>query len=272
MRRFVFAFFTVCLALFGPGGLRATGTGKPVVVVTTSLLAAAVSEVAGDAVEVETLLPPGTCPSYFDLEPGQVRRAAGAVLFLRHDFQPFLDAKLAAIGVDANRRGVLELGGANCIPANYARLCGGVAAALALRLPAAAPGFRARATEVTRRATEIEPRLRERVAPLRGRAVLVALRQVGFVKWLGLDVAAEFPATEDPPAAAIATAVDAARAAHVVAVIGNVPNGRRTPETLAAARKVPVVMFENFPSSNAPGGYWAMVDANLAALRTAVPH
>jgi len=263
---------SVLLALVAPAALCAAETGKPVVVVTTSLLAAAVREVAGDGVEVETLLPPGTCPSYFDLEPAQVRRAAGAVLFLRHEFQPFLDAKLTAIGVDASRRAAPEIGGANCIPANYARLCHGVAEALAARLPAGATDFRARAAEVARQAAERAPVWRERVAPLRGRPLLVAFRQVGFAKWLGLEVAAEFPPAEDPAAAAVTAAIRAAQSAHVVAVVGNGPNGNRTPEALAAALKVPVVMLENFPSAVAPAGYWTMVEANIAALLAGVPH
>jgi len=55
------------------------------------MIATAVRDVAGDAVDIETLMPAGTCPGQFDLEPQQVDACAQG-LVIRHDMQGFLDS------------------------------------------------------------------------------------------------------------------------------------------------------------------------------------
>jgi len=105
--------------------------GRPVVVVTTSLIATAVRDVAGDAVDIETLMPAGTCPGQFDLEPQQVRRVRTAVLVIRHDMQGFLDTRFAAAGVPADAVIAPAFGEPFNVPTNYAKYCTVLAAELA---------------------------------------------------------------------------------------------------------------------------------------------
>jgi hypothetical protein len=124
--------FTVCL-LLGLAAVRANE--RPVVVVTTSLIATAVRDVAGEAVDVETLMAAGTCPGQFDLEPQQARRVRSAALVIRHQFQGFLDARFAAAGISADAVVAPTFEEPLTVPENYVRFCEAVAAEFVRRIP-----------------------------------------------------------------------------------------------------------------------------------------
>ncbi len=67
-----------------PGGLtcRQVTSGRPVVVATIFPLADFVKNVAGDRVEVVTLLPAGASPHTYEPVPGDIRALAGAMLLV----------------------------------------------------------------------------------------------------------------------------------------------------------------------------------------------
>ncbi len=81
---------------------------------TSTDLAALVRAVAGEAVRVESLAPPGHDPHAFEVKPGQLARLKAADLLVRIglDHEPWLDRALAALG-----EGRLARGGADVVEA-----------------------------------------------------------------------------------------------------------------------------------------------------------
>jgi ABC-type Zn uptake system ZnuABC Zn-binding protein ZnuA len=251
--------------LLGFAAVRADD--RPVVVVTTSLIATAVRDIAGDAVDVETLMPAGTCPGQFDLEPQQVRRARAAVLIIRHEMQEFLNSRFAAAGLHPGDVIAPSFGGPFTVPDNYARFCETVAAELVRRVPAVGETARARLPAIRERARKETARLRSEAAPLAGTKVVAAAFQVDFLRWLGLEVVAVFPPNDDPPPRALREAIAAGQARGAMLVVGNEQNGRRVPAAIAEALGIRLVMLSNFPERDAAGSFWELERANVEALR-----
>jgi ABC-type Zn uptake system ZnuABC Zn-binding protein ZnuA len=239
---------------------------RPVVVVTTSLIATAVRDVVGDAVDIETLMPAGTCPGQFDLEPQQVRRVRTAVLVIRHDMQGFLDARFAAAGVPADAVIAPAFRDPFNVPTNYAEYCAALATEFARRVPAVAGVCGPRLAAIRAQAERTAEEVRRRAQPLAGVHVVAAAFQAGFLRWLGLDVVATFPPADDPPPGVLKTAVASGRARGAALVVGNEQNGRRVPAAIAQALGVEVAMLSNFPARTEAGAYWELVQTNLKGL------
>jgi len=106
---------------------------RPTVAVTTSWLACAVRDVAGDAVEVVVLSPPGRCPGHFDMKPSQLAEVRRCRMLVRFDFQEGLDARLAGVG-DLHVA-VVNAGEGLCVPGTYLSACREVSAELAEVFP-----------------------------------------------------------------------------------------------------------------------------------------
>jgi len=256
------------LALFCglAAGARPATAARPVVVVTTSMGATAVRDLAGDAVDVETLMPPGTCPGQFDLEPRQVRRVQAAALIIRHSMQRFLDERFAAAGVREDVSVALSFGGPFTVPSNYARFCEEAAMELSRRVPSLAETVSERLPAIRARAAETEEVIRRDAAGLAGVRVVAAAYQADFLRWLGIDVVATLPPGDDPAPQALIGAISVGRERGAVLVVGNVQNGRRVPAAVAEAIGVPLVMLSNFPARDTAGAYWELVQSDLQAL------
>lgn len=241
------------------------------IVVTTTLIETAVRDLMGDGAPVVRLMPPGSCPGHFDLDPGQVRRLSSAGLFIRHDFQGRLDAGVAKSGLSTNRIVALASRPAFTIPAHYTAMCAELAERLARAWPEKAAGIQTGLAGVRSRAAEAEKALAARTARLRGRKVLCARYQRDFCRWLGLDAVASFQAGTDESAFQLSRAVDMARTAGAEAVIGNQQWGPRHLEALAEASRLPGIMLSNFPDGGEAGAYWRLLEANLSALQKGFP-
>jgi len=263
------AFFTGLLAIgaLALAARAAEPAARPVVVVTTTMLGTAIHDLTGDAIEVHTLMPGGSCPGSFDLAPEHARVLARAALFLRHEFQGTLDRPAQAAGLAADTIVTVPAGGSLTIPSVYAAWCAKLAPVLAKLLPAAAHADLDRhVNAIAARAAQAEQVALARIAALKGRPVFVAQFQADFVRWAGLTTAATYPPGDDPSAKALAAAAAQARAAGAVAIVGNLQNGRRAPDSLGESLRLPVIMLGNFPPSDEAGAYWRLLDANVQAL------
>src|SRR5688572_17412782 len=85
-------------ALAACGGAASGGAGRPTIVVTTSLLGDVVSELVGDAADVEVLMPAGADPHDFLPSAKQTvaLREADAVVVNGAGFEEGLDDALVA--------------------------------------------------------------------------------------------------------------------------------------------------------------------------------
>ncbi len=252
--------------------LAATARAQPLqLAVTTTLLETAARDLLGGDVEVIRILPPGSCPGHFDLEPGQVIRLASAPLFLRHDFQAQLDAGLARAGLDAQRVQGIPSQPAFTIPSAYLLLCEELAPRLIQQWPGQEPAIRQRLEGLRGKAALVEGDIRQRAQPHQGKKILCARYQKEFCEWVGLEAVATYNAGTDESAWLMSRAVDMGKTAGATAVIGNQQWGPRHLEALTEATGLPGIMLSNFPDSGEAGAYWALVEQNIQALETGLP-
>ncbi|MFO8015422.1 MAG: hypothetical protein R6X20_19230 [Phycisphaerae bacterium] len=237
------------------------------IAVATSYLGAAARDLLNEDVPLVELCGPGTCPGHFDVTPGHLVRIRRCRLLLRFDFQKHFDAKLRAAVDDGLAVVEVPESGGLGEPETYRTACRTVADALVRKGMLSQPAAEARLRDIGLRLERLAVAVRSdvREAGLVGTAVVAAHHQARFCRWLGLEVAGEFQASDDP--AALNRAVADARAAKARLVVGNVPAGRVLADRLAGALGAPVVMFENFPAAgDGRRGYDGMVRRNVARL------
>ena len=271
MKRRLVAPFVLVLVAAVSWGEAAPAPHADSVVVTTTLLETAIRDLMGDELPIIRLMPPGSCPGHFDLEPGQVKSLASAILFVRHDFQAGLDADVAKSGLETNRIVAIASRPAFTIPEQYAAMCEELADRLAKTWPDRAAGVQAGLADVKRRAKAAEESLGDRSKRLQGRKVLCARYQRDFCRWIGLNVVVVFQAGTDESAWQLNRAVDMAKTAQAEAVVGNRQWGPRHLDALAEAAGLPGIMLSNFPDSGKAGAYWRLFDANVSALLEGLP-
>jgi ABC-type Zn uptake system ZnuABC Zn-binding protein ZnuA len=260
-RRRIFRFSLAALFCLS---LTAAEPGRPLVIATTTLISTVVHDLAGEAVEVQVLMPAGTCPGQFDLQPRQARDIPRAALILRHEHQGFLDALFLAAG--AAKGTLAGPRGGFTVPEAYARYCAAVARELGTRLPSLEPALGERNKAIDARMDALATQLRSRAAPLAGKPVVVTTFQVELITWLGLRPVAVFPPAEDPVPSLIQSATRAGREQNAMLVIGNVQNGDRLPRAIASALGLPCVMLSNFPTEDSPGSQDRLIEENLSHL------
>ncbi len=157
------------------------------------------------------------------------------------------------------------------MPSSFVEACTLIAERLAKAQPEKAELFRSRSRALALHANKFGVDLHTRAARLKGKPVAVALHQVAFVSWLGLNVAVQMAPGEEPSPSFLSKTLAQCKVAQVLVVVGNIPSGHKLPETLAASARVPVVMLNNFPPSNAAEDYWRMIEENTTALLKAIP-
>lgn len=247
--------------------------GKPLVVVTTSVLESAVREVGGDRVAVFRMLPPSSCPGHFDLKPQDFERIARSRLVFRHDYQAHLEKKLKEAGTEAKRIVVIRVDGPETIPEHFAAACRTVGAALSELLPASAGEFERNVAEAERRMAALDEQMRVKLAAIKGRRVLVSQHQTEFCRWCGLDVVGSFDTAGDTSLKELGELVTAAKQRGVVGVVANRQRGTREADALAEKLSVPVVVLSNFPDANAGQKTMAdMIRSNCDMLVSGIPH
>ena len=253
--------------LFHPAAAQRRAT----IAVTTTMLETAVRDLLDNAADVVRLLPPGSCPGHFDIDPNRVHDLLGARLFIRHDFQEALDATLRKAGLDAGRIVALPSRSALTIPGNYLALCEALARELLRIWPEEESHIRAALDQIRARARAEEEKAAQLRRRLRGRRVLCAQYQREFCAWLDLEIVAVFQAGTDESAWQLARAVDMARVAGAEAVVGNLQWGPRHLKALTEASGLTGIMLSNFPESGEAGAYWRLFASNLEALANGLP-
>ncbi len=246
-------------------------TDRPAVVVTTTLIETAVRDLMGPDVPILRLMPPGSCPGHFDLDPGQVKNLSSAALFIRHDFQSGLDAGVAKSGLETNRIVGIVSRSAFTIPSNYVAMCEELADRLAQTWPDKAAGIDSGMTGIKRKAADAEKGFARRAERFQGRKVFCARYQRDFCQWLGLNVVSTFQAGTDESVWQLSRAADMARTGGAEAVIGNRQWGPHHLEALTEASGLPGLMLSNFPDSGEAGANWRLFDANVNALLKGLP-
>ena len=261
----------MAVSLLGGFGLVATGEPpnaakvKLTVVVTTSMIECATRDSGGPGIEVVRLVTLASCPGHFDATPADLERIARASLFVRHDYQGYLDAKLTRAGRRPRRAVSVPTRGPQTLPANYLAACRAIRPVLAAAGVASAT--KSRLAEVERRVREESGKLMARWRPrLKGRVVAASRLQAGFCRWAGLRVAATFDNADQASLKGLARVIRDARKAKIAAVVCNLQRGRREGRAIAARIGKPLIVLSNFPVEPRGAGYLGLLRVNVAAL------
>lgn len=246
--------------------------GSTTIAVTTSYLESAVTDIAGDHVQVVRLLPPGSCPGHFDITPGMVDRLRQAIALLRFDFQSGIDDRVRA----ANSRLhiiAIPAGEGLAMPSTYLQTCNDVARAMVDQGIVEQAVAGQRLDRLGRRLDELSARCHDAVeqAGLRDSPVMSSVHQRLFAEWLGFVVPACLSESDASRARAMIDIRKQGRDSDITLVLGNVHEGPQQSQAFGYHLGVPVVMLRNFPAMNDDeGDFIAMVDNNVHRIVEAV--
>lgn len=257
------------IALLSAGCAEPVRDPRPVVATTTSYLECAIRDVAGDRFRVARLLPPGSCPGYFDVSPAMLDSLAGAQLLLRFEFQSALDDKLRHFQNKGLSVGSVSSPEGLCLPATYTEVCRQVASELAAIDPENAAKYEEQVARIERRMNALLSDARSKIEShgLSGAKVLASAHQDHFCRAIGLDVVAVFTGREAAGFREFEESIRAGEGAGIQFVVANLQEGVQFPRPLAQRMKAQVVVFSNFPSMEGEEATFdALIDANLTAL------
>lgn len=252
------------LAAAANRGGASVATPRVHVVVTTTMIGAAVADLAFDWCEPLPLYPSAGCPGHFDLTPRAMAEVEDAALVLVHDYQEALRARVTAAGRSCR---TLPTTGTQALPGPYLDLCAEVARALAAAFPAHATVLQARLDDLRQALPADAERHRQRAeSVLRGRSCLVASFQSDFVIWAGARAAVTFDRSDEVSLREMDRLTKQSRSAGVTAIVGNEPWGDLEARALGATLGVPWTLLGNYPDAAEPGAWLRLVRANCERL------
>lgn len=260
------------LVAAGCGGSLATPAPeppRPQVVVSSSLLYAMVHSLAGPEIQLHLLVPPGSCPSHYDLAPADALAIQRCDLALTHAFQKDLRTRWAGLALPGTLDVLADRGSA-LIPDNYRAGLAETADVLARRFPRQAPMIRSRhaaADDSVRRTTTSTLTELRRLG--RGVGVVCDSRQADFLRFLGIEVRGTWLAGADPSPELIRRPVG-----PVDLLVGNRQSDQAgITGRLAEQWGRPHVVLSNFPTDPAQQyDYLAYFQSQTRTLREALGH
>ncbi len=231
---------------------------KPTIVVTTSLISAALTDLGLTRThQITSLLPPGACPGHADINPSQARRVADAALILAHGDDPMLNTlkrwpkrkgQLVPLRVDGNWM----------LPEVYRKALAATSAVLQRTWPADAARWRNAAAAADRNVVALETSIRADagVRRMSGVPVAAAMMQNELVMWLGLRVVVTYGDMDAISASRLHGLTMAARREKVRIVVDNLQSGPEAGRALARAAGARHVTLSNFPGGYPNTGRW----------------
>lgn len=239
--------------------------------VTTSWLAAAVRDVTGDAFEIVSLCPPGSCPGHFDMKASQLADVRESRLLLRFDFQDGLDVKLARLRREGLSVVSVPAGEGLCIPETYLSACRAVSRAVSTAYPDLAERCTRGVTETSTRLDALTDDLRRRMKTrgLVGKKTLTSPHQEAFARWLELKVVGTFRGSDRETARTLAGVIARGETTGVAFVVANRQEGDQQARALAKRLGARLVVFGNFPNRpHTQHPFDALVRDNVNCLLT----
>ncbi len=226
-----------------------TSADAPVVVCTTSVLSSFVEAIAGDLVNVTTLVQPGVCPGHFDIKPSDVSAVSMASLVLYHGFEPWLQNLITASGNDDVN--VVTVSGPWNTPAFGLSYAKRVADALMATFPEWNATFAENNATLTDNIQSTAEDILDEIAPLSPENYNVTCMewQVAFVKWLGFNIAVSYPSEESLSTADTLRITEASRGNSCALVIDNLQSGSEFGAQLAQEIGAVHVVLSNFPDA-----------------------
>ncbi len=267
--------FVLGFLLLGAAGCGQEEQQKLRVATGTSLIAAIVSQLGGEHVEVTNIIPPGACPGHFDLKPSDVQKLAKARLFLRHDWQGQMFTADLIKSVHNEELVVVPLAvkGNWMAPPVQRQAIEKIAAVLTKYDPAHKRDYEENKAKAVAAVEAKERELRSRLAAagVENIKVLCAEMQQGFVSWAGFKVVATYGRPEELTPEKVAALIRKGKEEGVKLVIDNLQSGPDAGKQIAAELGAARVVLSNFPGAWPGTATWeAAVTKNVDLLLEAV--
>ncbi|RLF74991.1 hypothetical protein DRN51_04920 [Thermococci archaeon] len=243
-----FGMILVALVLISPNVVLASSDdGKPLVVVSTTVLESIVKDLAGDQVDILVLVSPSVCPGHYDVRPSDVWAVSNAKLILYHGIEPWVEKLVEASNSKAD---VVKVSGPWNTPDALKERYQDVAKILEEKLGIS---VQERLSEKLKEINEVSEELKAKAEAYNFNDVNVIVMkwQKPFVEWLGFNVVASYPPPEKLSTKDIVELEKKAREENVLLVIDNLQSGVSFGQNLASHVGAVHVTLTNFPG-NAP--------------------
>ncbi len=218
-------------------------------VATTSVLSSVVEDIAKDKLNVETLVPAGSCPGHFDLKVRHLQNLKKSGILFAHGFEVYLKQIEDAVGNPLFGPVIILVDGNWLIPENQKQAYKKVAAVLAEKFPQYGDFF-----EKNRQAAydNIE-KTDTAIKKLAGNARISGIRAVcnshikEVLEYAGFEVAATYGRKEELTPAGIKNLIALCREKNVRLIVDNLQAGSDTGRIISNELKIPHLAISNFP-------------------------
>lgn len=231
-------------------GLMIAGSaaGGETVVATHAVYAEFARTVAGEEIEVGTIIPSGFCPAHYDLSPRDLAAVLDASLILYSGFEPWIETLADAAGSDAV---LVQLSGLWNTPEAAIGKTEEIRNLLSDRFPTMADVLESNASAYVEQLRALGDALRDRALSVgvSGVPVICMEWQASFVSWLGFDVAATYETPEGLSLRDLVVLTSEGLNAGAQLVIDNLQSGIDFGAKLAREIGAIHVVLSNFPGA-----------------------
>lgn len=240
---------------------------EKIVVATASNLGYFAQSIAGEKLDIQTIIPPGVCPGHYSVSPGDVKEIAGADLILWNGFESWLKDTMKNSG---NTEAILNKGpsGPWGPPPNAKKYVENITKALNSAFPEHSEYFKRRRdeliSEIDSCAENIEATWNNE--DVQNTKVISINVQKGFVEWLGFDVVKVFPSPEQLSTSQASKITSMAENEEVSMIISNFASGQDFGDQVSSDTGIEHVVLLNFPGSKKTETYTDVISYNSDAL------
>ena len=266
------------LVLFSlAGGCSTADTSNLKVITSTSLLASIVERVGGDRVDVVNIIPPAQCPGHFDVKPGDIQKLAEADLFLLHGWQgEMFSQELIASANNPDLIVVvpkIDIPGSWMAPPIQLNVVDKITEILSQVDSENSAAYQVSAAEYKDKVEAKGAQIKARLAQVNPSDinVMCADMQVGFVKWAGLNIVANYGRPDSLTPQVIKELVDKGREANVTLIIDNLQSGQDAGLPIAMDIGCQRIILSNFPGGFENTETWEKaIDRNIELILEAI--
>lgn len=220
-------------------------SARPLILCSTTDLAAVVLAVGGEAVRVEPMIPYAVCPGHVDLRPSQWQRVRDADLVLARGFEALLPAVRQQAG--SEKVILIEASGHWMAPQPRRHVARSVFDCLQTAFPDLKTLLNSNLTAYMEILDRLDRDLQRVRVSFENRPVVSDRMNAHWMQSLGFTVVGELLRDEAFSPARYEALVGTGRDNKAEMVIANLQSAGRIPEQLAREIGVPFVVLSNFP-------------------------